>query len=182
MPAAIETRSPEAGSQNRLDPQISQNPRRAFADARYQRNPLDSIRTNSSWRIAVKAAKWPLVRRHIVQWQLTTGRSGPRTSYLTAPHRQPPVLMENEPSRTIISSSYFVRIPDENLKYQCLPRATLTASLPAQSRRRESATASTSIRNSSRIRRLTSTAASSCPHTRRAPRAPRTSGRYRFGL
>ncbi len=53
--------------------------------------PPDSIRTRSSGRAAVNAAKWPLVRRHCVQWQSTTARSGPRTSYRTAPQRQPPV-------------------------------------------------------------------------------------------
>jgi hypothetical protein len=34
----------------------------------------------ASRRAAVAAAKWPLDRRHMLQWQATTGRSGPRTS------------------------------------------------------------------------------------------------------
>src|SRR5215210_661414 len=107
VPAAIETRSPEAGSQNRLDPHVSQNPRRAVADDRYQRSPSDSIRNRFSGRVAVNAARWPLVRRHMVQWQSTTGRSGPRTSYRTAPHRQPPLplVVGDSPSRFILLRS-----------------------------------------------------------------------------
>ncbi len=103
MPAAIERCSPESGSQNRLDPQIPQNPRRAVADDRYQRSPSDSVRDRCFVCVAVNAAKWPLVRRHCVQWQSTTGRSGPRTSYRTAPQRQPPVpLIGDESSSRII--------------------------------------------------------------------------------
>ena len=37
------------------------------------------------------ATKCPLVFRHWVQWQYTTGRSEPRTWYFTAPQRQLPV-------------------------------------------------------------------------------------------
>ena len=70
VPAAIERWWPEVGSQNRFDPQSPQNPRRAIEDDRYQRNPFDSFRTSSSGgRVAVQAEKWPLVRRHWVQWQ-----------------------------------------------------------------------------------------------------------------
>ena len=69
VPAAIETRSPEVGSQNKLDPQSRQNLRRAIGDDWYQRNPFDSLRMRLSGRAAVEAEKWPLVRRHWVQWQ-----------------------------------------------------------------------------------------------------------------
>ncbi len=113
MPAAIERRSPESGSQNRLDPQIPQNPRRAVADDRYQRSPSDSVRARCFGCVAVNAAKWPLVRRHCVQWQSTTARSGPRTSYRTAPQRQPPVpLIGDESSSRIIFYGRSTRTPD----------------------------------------------------------------------
>src|SRR5215217_6206541 len=123
VPAAIETRSPEAGSQNRLDPQISQNPRRAVADDRYQRSPSDSIRTSASGRVAVNAAKCPLVRRHIVQWQSTTGRSGPRTPYRTAPQRQPPDRpFEDESSSRVILPPQPQYSPTELFSASQLPR------------------------------------------------------------
>jgi hypothetical protein len=38
--------------------------RRAVADDRYQRSPSDSVRTKSSGRIAVKAAKWAGAATH----------------------------------------------------------------------------------------------------------------------
>ena len=113
MPAAIERCSPESGSQNRLDPQIPQNPRRAVADDRYQRSPSDSVRARCFRCVAVNAAKWPLVRRHCVQWQSTTGRSGPRTSYRTAPQRQPPVpLIGDESSSRITFFGRSTKTPD----------------------------------------------------------------------
>jgi len=40
-----------------------------------------------------KAAMCPWVRRHLLQWHLITSRKGPRTSYCTAPQRQPPVAL-----------------------------------------------------------------------------------------
>jgi hypothetical protein len=119
VPAAIEIRSPGVRSQSTLDPQVSQNPRRAVAEDRYQRSPSDSVRTRFFRCVAVNAAKCPLVRRHCVQWQSTTGRSDPRTSYRTAPQRHPPVpLIAGESSPRIIrpspskqGSSFFVCVP-----------------------------------------------------------------------
>ena len=77
------TVSRRGGSQNRLEPHSPQKPRRAPASLRglsIHRKPRRSVSTRSSRRAAVLAETWPCQRRHSSQWQMSTSRSGPRTS------------------------------------------------------------------------------------------------------
>ena len=108
MHAIKEMFSPKTDSQKMLEPQVRQKPRLADSDDSYQRSPPDSTSVRPSRRVAVAATKWPLVRRHWPQWQLITGRSGPRTSYRTAPQRQPPVTV-TEPGSGLILPPYTKR-------------------------------------------------------------------------
>src|SRR3984957_19131413 len=88
VPAMMAIRPSPVGSQNRLAPQSAQNPRLADTEDWYHRKLLEDLSKRSSRAHAVAATKWPLVRRHISQWQNTTGLSGPRTSYCTPLQRQ----------------------------------------------------------------------------------------------
>jgi hypothetical protein len=64
------------GSQNRLDPQCLQNPRRALSDDWNHASPSDLINRNRSKGTDVAAQKWPDVLRHCVQWHAITSRNG----------------------------------------------------------------------------------------------------------
>src|SRR5215468_5088599 len=116
VPAMIEKRGSPFGAQNRFEPQNWQKPRRALGDESYQRSPRSSRRTMASRRAAVAAAKWPLVRRHMSQWQATTGRSGPRVSYRTAPQRQPPLCTASDirvrHGRLLLGDEFVERLVD----------------------------------------------------------------------
>ena len=57
------------GFQNRFEPQLAQNPRSAAAEERYQRRLSERVSDSCGTAQAVAATKWPLARRHILQWQ-----------------------------------------------------------------------------------------------------------------
>src|SRR5262249_28928271 len=101
------------GSQNRLEPHSAQKPRRAPASLfglSIHRRPRCSVRVRSSRRAAVLAEKWPCQRRHSSQWQMSTSRRGPRTSYRTAPHRHPPVGISGDNSSMAYDEALAERI------------------------------------------------------------------------
>lgn len=76
--------------QKRFEPQREQKPRSAEGEERYQASVSLSINVSASAGAPVAATWWPVVFRHCEQWQATTGRSGPLTSYFTPPQRQEP--------------------------------------------------------------------------------------------
>src|SRR5580692_249168 len=93
VPAMMAIRPSPVGSQNRLAPHCAQNPRLADADDWYHCKLAEDFSKRSSRAQAVAATKCPLVRRHISQWQKTTGLNGPCTSYCTPLQRQWPVAV-----------------------------------------------------------------------------------------
>src|ERR1700733_5279225 len=101
------------GSQNRLDPHSAQNLRRAPASLfglSIHLRPACSTSTRSSQLAAVEAETWPCHRRHSSQWQISTSRNGPLTSYLTAPHRHRPVAIVPPSGVAIIRSWHTTKI------------------------------------------------------------------------
>ncbi len=79
-PAVMLIVSLPMGRQNKLLPHISQNPRSAVSEERYQRKVCELVRAMFALEALVMAAKWPLVRRHCSQWHAMTARSGPLTA------------------------------------------------------------------------------------------------------
>ena len=63
-------------SQKRFEPQIPQKPRLAFSDDTNQVTSPDTLRPVRATDVAV--TKLPVIFRHCLQWQATTGRKGPR--------------------------------------------------------------------------------------------------------
>jgi hypothetical protein len=64
--------------QNRLPPQMPQNPRSAVSDDLYQRRGSELVNSIFADGALVMAAKCPLVRRHCEQWHAVTPRNAPR--------------------------------------------------------------------------------------------------------
>lgn len=76
VPAKIDMFWP-VPSQNRLEPQVPQIPRRAVGEeTNHVGVPVIAIASRGA---EVAATWWPLVLRHCWQWQATTGRKGPVT-------------------------------------------------------------------------------------------------------
>ncbi len=76
-------RSSSGAFQKRLEPHDEQNPRRAFrfeSGLSTQVSASPSIRRSASCAEVNAPAPVPLQRRHSLQWQRTTSRSGPVTS------------------------------------------------------------------------------------------------------
>jgi hypothetical protein len=76
---------------------LRQKPRERPSSS-YQRRPPAATNTRSACAHAEDAAVCPWVRRQRLQWQRTTSRNGPDTSYRTAPQRQPPVPLMLPPT------------------------------------------------------------------------------------
>jgi hypothetical protein len=78
-PAVMLIVSLPRGRQNKLLPQVAQNPRSADSEERNHRKDCELVMVVSAMLALVIAAKWPLVRRHCSQWQAMMLRSGPVT-------------------------------------------------------------------------------------------------------
>src|SRR4051794_40606823 len=85
------------GSQNNDDPQIEQNPRRAFSDDWNQLTLSSPRMVTADFGTSVDAKKCPECFRQLLQWQASGGGKSPATSKVTAPHKQDPLCMSPRP-------------------------------------------------------------------------------------
>src|SRR3990167_6013428 len=89
-PTAIPIQSRNTGSQNRVEPQVPQKPRRTFSEDWNQRRDSSPVTVSADFGTSVEAKKWPDCLRHWLQWQASGGLRGVLTSNLIAPQRQDP--------------------------------------------------------------------------------------------